>query len=242
MQRISYFFPMKPLAFLFCIVMYSIIVLPVFANAQERELPKGIFGYTETVGDTVIPFSWKVEEYSDSVIIKVFEKQKSFLNICSYDGSTLKWQIKEKGRHDIVAERIGNTLNITGIRFGKPYSKTVQIDDRPWYQPLSYSLAEFLDSDKDMTSFWVIRADSIEVLPLTARKIGEEKIYIGDLEIPSQKVEVRAEGFKSKFWHSTYWYRKSDNLFIRYRGVHGFPGTDETIVELVKSPEEKIGI
>ncbi len=231
-------------------LIYAIVVLFLLSfnlptNAIGNELyptvPAGIFGYQEKVGDKVIPFNWQAQESNDGVTITVFEDKKAFYNLCTPDGETLKWRITEKGKHDIQAVRQGNTLLISGIRNGKEFSNEISIDERPWYQPLSFSLGKFLNSTAEETSFWVIRADNIEVTALTAKKMGEEVLHINGEDIPTQKVEIRAEGFFSKFWSARYWYRKGDNLFMRYQSVHGLPGTDETIVELVKSPETQLG-
>lgn len=220
----------------------SWLLLPFILAAETKniDLPTGVFGYKETVGKKVIPFNWQAQERDNKIIIKVFEEQKSFFNICTADGATLKLKLASEGQHDIVAERIEDFLHIKGIRFGEKYDQKIKIDERPWYQPLSFSLGPFLDSKKEYTSFWVIRADNIEVIALTARKMGEEKITLENKPVLTQKVEVRAEGFKSKFWHATYWYRKKDNLFLRYQSVHGLPGTNETIVELIESPSGQL--
>ncbi len=204
-------------------------------------VPQGIFDYQERVGKKVIPFNWQAEENENGVTINVFEEKKSFYNFCTADGKTLKWRITEEGRHDISAVRLGDELHISGIRDGQEYKDTISIDERPWYQPLSFSLGKFLNSTDQETAFWVIRADTIEVIALTARKIGEEVLHVEDMDVVSQMIEIRAEGFFSNFWSARYWYRKSDKLFLRYQSVHGLPGTDETIVELIKSPSDQIG-
>ena len=209
------------------------------ANDYFPAIPEGIFDYQERVGNTIIPFNWQAEENEDGVSITVFEDKKAFYNLCTPDGNTLKWKIVEEGKHDITAIRRGDQLHISGIRNGKEYNDVIKIDERPWYQPLSFSLGKFLNSTEEETTFWVIRADTIEVIALTARKVGDEILHIENKDVVSQKVEVRAEGFFSSFWSANYWYRKGDNLFLRYQSVHGLPGTDATIVELVRSPAGK---
>lgn len=215
---------------------------PVAAQTElpspPPEVPEGVFEYHEIVGDKAIPFSWKAERKQDKIAITVFEEGKFFYNLCTADGATLKWRIEVENAHDLTAVRKDNTLHIEGIRFGEEYSKQITIDERPWYQPLSFSLGSFLDSDEQKTSFWVIRADKIDVIALTAEKVGEENILLNEEAMPAQMIEIRAEGFRSQFWHATYWYRKSDNLFLRYESVHGLPGTAATIVKLVETPRQ----
>lgn len=230
----------NPFSQIFVPALFVILFSSFHALAEPSQpvLPNTILGYQERVGDKVIPFSWKAENKPSGVVISVFEDNKSFYNLCKEDGSTIEWRLREEGKHNIQVIRDGNSLHISGLRSGEKYDKTVEIDRRPWYQPLSFSLGKFLNSSSQQTSFWVVRADNIEVIALTAEKIGEEQIVIDKQNVLTQKIEIRAEGFFSKFWSATYWYRKSDNLFLRYQSVHGLPGTDETIVELVSPPDD----
>jgi len=201
-----------------------------------KEVSSGVYAYQEAVGEVILPFEWKVDVQEQIRIVSVYEKNKSFINSCFVDGSTWKWQLKDGEKHNIIAERRDNELKISGIRNGESYEKTVQIDDRPWYQPLSYSLRNFLSNLDQSMSFWTIRADTVEVTTLNVEKMGDEEILINEKLTLAQKVEVRAEGFYSHFWHGTYWYRKTDKIFLMYRSVHGLPGTTETVVELIGEP------
>ena len=227
------------------VALFSLLSFPTICSAQQPiaddsivDIPQGIFGYIESVGGKTKPFNWQAEAENDNISVTVREDNKLFYNLCALNGDTLQWQIKVEEQHDIIATRDGNTINLEGIRFGKPYQKSVEIDDRPWYQPLSFSLRSFLCSEEEKTSFWVVRADKIEIVALTAEKLGVENISFDGSQVPAQKIEIRAEGFYSSFWHATYWYRESDNLFLRYQSVHGMPGTAETIVELVEVPDK----
>ncbi len=216
-----------------------ITFLLVFSSStlQAKEIAGGIYSYNETVGEISAPFYWIVEERKQQKIISIHEEGKSFINFCSGDGRTWEWQlIDSDNEHNIVAKRVGNELKITGICNGKNCDKTMQLDERPWYQPLSYSLRNFLQSDKKSISFWTIRADTLEVTTMKVEKQSEDAILIKEKKVPALKVELRAEGFYSHFWHGTYWYRKSDNLFLMYRSVHGPVGTPETIVKLMQEP------
>ena len=229
-----------------CSIPAALVTTVLFLNSAAAqtnsslplpEVPEGKFEYQEIVGDEVTRFNWEVERKQGKIAISVFDTETSFYNLCTEDGATMEWRLVEEGVHDVTVIRKGNTLHLNGLRFGKEYNDEVTIDERPWYQPLSFSLRSFLNSDEQKTSFWVVRADKIDVMPLTAEKVGEEDIVFNEEVMPAQKVEIRAEGFRSQFWHGTYWYRKSDNLFLRYESVHGLPGTATTIVELIGTPQ-----
>ncbi len=237
LQHLLFILKMK--SALLTIIVLSVTILTCHAadETHKNNIPTGVYTYQEKVGEKAIPFSWQAEQDGQSVAISVVEENKVFVNHCSTDGSTFKWVFKVDGKHDLIAERHENTLTIEGLLNGEKHQETYKIDERPWYQPLSFSLQDFLNSEETERSFWVIRVDTVEVLALNAKKMGEEDITVGNSTVPTQVVEVRAEGFYSSFWHGTYWFRKSDNLFVEYKSVHGLPGTDETVITLVKDPD-----
>jgi hypothetical protein len=207
------------------------------ATLQGTEIPSGSYSYRETIGEVTTYFYWQLEEQEQQRIVTVHEKKKSFVNLCLADGATWRWQLKDTdNNHDIIAERQGDELKISGIRYGEVYEETVELDERPWFQPLSYSLRDFLGSEEESMSFWTIRTDTLEATTLQVKKEGEEEISVNGKKIMAQRVELRAEGFFSHFWHGTYWFRKSDKLFLMYRSVHGSPGKPETVVELTGGP------
>lgn len=226
---------------MFAKVLLSTVLLSFFLLFPViicSETVSGVYTYQEKVGDTIIPFYWKVERSGGRVKVIVYEEEKSFINSCSENGATWEWRFVYKNKHDINAVRNGNVLTISGTKGGKKVERVIELDDRPWFQPLSYSLREFLDSSKKEVSFWTIRADTFEPIVLVARKKGIELVTFQEAEVSAQKIEVRAEGFSSHFWSGSYWFRKSDNIFLKYRSVHGFPGTTETVVTLLKTPGE----
>lgn len=194
------------------------------------------FNYQERVGDSKRFFTWRAEENSDGVTIIVDDLKRCFHNYCSSDGTTTSWHYSVEGKDNIIVVRVGDRLVFSGYYDGENLEKEVKIDGRPWYQPLSFSLGEFLDSDKQTTSFWVVRSDTLEVIAMTAKKKGEEQLLLGSTTVAAQQVEIRTKGLLSKFWSARYWYRKNDNLFLRYQSVHGLPGTAETVVELMNIP------
>jgi hypothetical protein len=219
-----------------CFVSAALLIFSS-STVQGTEIPSGIYSYRETIGEVTTYFNWKLEEQEQQRIVTVHEKMKSFVNFCSADGATWRWQVKDAdNNHDIIAERQGDELKLSGVRYGEVYEETVELDERPWYQPLSYSLRNFLDSEGESMSFWTIRADTVEATTLRVKKASEEEIPVNGKKIMAQRVELRAEGFFSHFWHGTYWFRKSDKLFLMYRSVHGPPGTPETFVELTGEP------
>jgi hypothetical protein len=78
------------------------------------------------VGEKSRFYSWKAVKVDGHVNITIIEKNTSFLTICSTDGATAQWKIKDDDRQSITAERHGKywyrksdtTFSNTGVRRG----------------------------------------------------------------------------------------------------------------------------
>lgn len=224
-----------PNVFIGAIFLLVLVLPPEGAAVDSRKY----YRYRETVGEKITPFFWSHTIRGGRVEIVSETEEKSFVNICLPGGETLEWRLLDRAAgHDIKASRQGNLLRLSGTKNHKEFQQSIALGDKVWYQPLSFSLHQFLGAVGDRISFWSVRADNIEPVELEAIKVGEEKISHNSQSVLTQKVEVRLEGMFSYFWHGTYWFRKSDKQFLMYRSVHGLPGTPETVVQLLAEPQE----
>ena len=188
--------------------------------------------YQERNGVKVKEFLWNRSSSTQEELVMVNEENATLVNHCDLSGQTLAWHFQQGALIDIHARREGNLLKLTGILRGEKVERTEPLDDRPWYQPLSFSLRGFLDSTDLKRSFWMIRSDNLELVSIQAEKMGIEEVLVLGRKVQAQKVEIRKEGLFASLWHGDYWFRTGDNLFVRYQGVHGPPGTTETLVQL----------
>ena len=210
------------------IVLFSILTTNSAPAADDHP----IYRYQESTGKSVKTFTWRHRSSPPQEVITVEEEDGIFVNLCDRTGQTLSWKATKTGHSSIQAVRRGNQLQLSGISSGKQISVTEQIDDRPWYQPLSYSLRPFLDSAESEISFWTIRADSLEVVAMQAEKGPIEEIMVAGEKVAAQRVKISRTGLLASLWQGTFWFRLTDRIFVRYQAVHGPPGTDETIVQL----------
>ena len=188
--------------------------------------------YQERNGVKVKEFLWNRSSSTQEELVTVNEEGATLVNHCDLSGQTLAWHFKQGTLIDIHARREGNLLKLTGILRGERVERTEPLDDRPWYQTLSFSLRGFLSSGEGRRSFWMIRSDNLELVSIQAEKMGIEEVLVLGWKVQAQKVEIRKEGIFASLWHGDYWFRVGDNLFVRYQGVHGPPGTPETLVQL----------
>lgn len=211
------------------------VALPFSAWSSEPDsLDEGLYRYNSVTGDDRSFFIWEKENIGELVKITVHDHENSRImeNTCRQNGETISWLVKDPER-EIRAERDASALRVYGNDSGKVIDVTYAIDERNWFQPMSFSLKGFLFSDEKRISFWTIRQDTLELLTIVAVKEGIENVEINGNLIPAFKVEVRLEGFLSPFWHGTYWYRQENGQFMKYRAVNGPPGTPETVITLV---------
>ena len=188
--------------------------------------------YREQTGNESFNFAWELTE-TDPVILEVRGDGKFYENTCDPECRTIKWHYTEPGT-DITAVRDDDVIRIEGTFNHKPFIKGFRIDENPWYQPLSFCLRCFVDSEERETVFWMIRPDTLSVTKFKIRKCRTEQLISQGGTTHALKLELGLTSLLKGLWHAHYWFREDDNLFIQYRGVHGLPGTPETVVRLVE--------
>jgi len=191
--------------------------------------------YLETIGDNQQIVNWCVEK-SDNT--RMFWKNDYEFSVIQSSGTyaSISWEgTNRKDDTTISAHRQGDTIVLEGTLRGDPISKTMAIDAAPWYQSLSWSLRRLVLSDDKQTEFWTLRPDTLEKHKMVAKKMGEEEVQIEGVSVPAIRLEVRLKGMLSPFWSSTYWYRKTDGVWLRYEGPSGPPGKPMIFIEYRKA-------
>jgi hypothetical protein len=133
------------------------------------------------------------------------------------------------------AVRDGDAIVFQGTLRGRPLSRTIQIDPKPWYESMEWSLRRLaLSGSAEPLVFWVVQPFEARAYLLQARVESTEDIVDDDRQVSAIRVRVSPTGFLSLFWSSLYWYRPTDGLNLRYEAVRGGPGTPKTTVELME--------
>jgi hypothetical protein len=160
-----------------------------------------------TSGKIKITINWEVENSAKS------GTQTSTLN-ARY--ATLHWKVIDPNEHtDYVGERKGNLLLIKGTHKDKPVDKRMKIDDLPFFSNPTIGLEEFVRTGKKKMDFRIIRPDDLSQYKMKAENKGEQIITVGDKPIEVIQVKWGLTGLRSKFYSQTYWFRKSDGVFVR---------------------------
>jgi len=188
--------------------------------------------YRETTGKQIFDFFWEWID-SNPHVITVAGNGEYFSNMCGLSCRTIEWRFVREGT-DIRAIRDDDVIRMEGKFNGKPFIKGFRIDDNPWYQPLSFSLRCFLDNPEPETLFWMIRPDTLDVTKFKIKKLGREAFIYNGRPTWTQKMELGLTSLLEGLWQAHYWFREEDGVFVQYRGVHGLPGTPETLVRMIE--------
>jgi len=190
--------------------------------------------YIKTVDKKIIKETYELKKAEEEIVRTYYSEGAIYQSF--YDSvNTVRFTIRDSvNRLQIEVERNNNKLYLWGLDQDKKIDKIFDIDDDPWYQAMSYSLYSFALSDKEKIRYWFLRTDKFKVYKMQAIKREIETIYLADQAYKAQKVEVKLTGFLSNFWHSYYWFRLKDGLYLKYEGVNGPPGTPLTSINLIK--------
>jgi len=197
-------------------------------SAQQYQYA-GLFG--ENAYDIQV---LKQQEDGKSVLV-LEEKERYSKHTFHPKLGTEEWVLRdEKENHNFTAQRTNDQIKIWGTFQGESVEKTVDIDERLWFNKLDHGLSEFAVSEQHELSFWVLKLLSdLDPLKMEAKKVGTESLTIDGKTYEAVKVKLTIDNFMlSKLWSAELWYRASDGLFLRYEGSNGGPGTPTTIIEL----------
>jgi hypothetical protein len=189
------------------------------------------YTYLEETGAVESSHIWLIRRSGTEIETRWIAPDKAYLNLCDETGNTQEWRVRDSNT-DISAKRLGRIIRFEGTYNGEQIRRDVEIDESPWFQPLSYALGRFSQSHLDSIVFWTIRPDNLDVVKLRAKSAGEEQVITKAGRFPANKVSISLMGLLSHFWKAHYWFRRADGLFVRYEGANGLPGTPTTTIQL----------
>jgi hypothetical protein len=150
------------------------------------------------------------------------------------DFETLRFRVVNADeKTDYIGERRGNVVFIRGQFKGEKMDHGLAIDSRPFYYNPKVGLTAFVRSGRKEERFWGFQNKELKVYPMKATNGGLETISVGGRDVEVVKVYWTVDDFRSVFFKRTYWFRKSDGMYLKQESTGG------TFRELV-SEEGKI--
>ncbi|HET6486495.1 MAG TPA: hypothetical protein VFH83_08740, partial [Spirochaetia bacterium] len=148
---------------------------------------------------------------------------------------TVRYRVASPQRKtDYTAVRAGNLILIQGELAGRPLSRVLRIDARPWFETVEVSLSRLaVEGSSQPFVFWIVHPWEARAYLMQAKVEPQQLIAVADANELATPIRMSQAGFFAFLWSALYWYRWPDGLFVRYNGVRGLPGTPPTVVELI---------
>jgi len=211
--------------------LFAILLATSWAEADMTEKHR----YQQQSGDKKEHFTWILENREGYLLrtVSLVEEHQTLMDTAM---ATRLWSLTnvETGTR-IQARREGNRILLQGQRHGKTIERTLDIDQAPWFQALSFALRAFLAQPQPSTEFWTMRPDKLTAHKVRATKRGKELFALGGQQVVSEKVEISLTGPAAWLGRGYYWFRASDLVLLHYQGPSGLPGVPTTTITLAPS-------
>lgn len=140
--------------------------------------------------------------------------------ILDEEWATLQWEVIDSGEQiQYSATRSGNKLYMDGKIRDKKIKKEIPIDSDPFYFNPKLGLRFFVQSGKRSATFWAMRHDNMDVYKMKAVNKGIEIINVNGKKVEAVRVEWSALSGLSKYFNRTYWFRRSDNVYVKQKVI-----------------------
>lgn len=177
--------------------------------------------YENNTGEIVNRFWLQIDELDKGRIKADFKKVEGDRTeieeyVLDVQFATIWWKVECKQDDTLYeGERIGDQLVLKGKFMSESIDKVIDIGKEPLFVNPKLGLMGFVRSKKKSEIFWALRNDNLEVFKMMAKNQGEEVIKLNDKEVTTNKVYWAPKGFGSMFFNRIYWFRSSDNLYVR---------------------------
>ena len=198
--------------------------IPSLAAADS--LPLGTLTYRETEGNDVTTHVIRIQAAEDGFRVELSSSRpagtvRQSFRVAS-DLVSRAWTFSDPARAmELDASVVDGRIALSGSFRGKKVDKRFAADGPPWNQLFQMGLGPFALSGKEETSFRSIGTQGpgeLKIGKMSVTRKGEEEIVLDGQKVAAVRLRISLSGLLSIFWHGDYWYRRSDGLFLRYRG------------------------
>lgn len=214
------------------LIFVVLLIIPFLLNGMTRVYEEKTRDQltTHRFDIEIIPTGYLINlqtKTGDTVIKQIFEVDAQL--------AARSWAFENPGENTkVTASREGNKIFLKGQSKRKPIEKTFKINELSWNQTFNIGLERFVLSPERSMIFWSIGTKgpgNMKITRFKVKKKGIEIITINGKQVEAVYITISLTGLLSIFWTGNYWYRKSDGVFLRYKGKSG-PGTGVSIMEL----------
>ncbi|MCA9402373.1 MAG: hypothetical protein KC897_01215 [Candidatus Omnitrophica bacterium] len=137
--------------------------------------------------------------------------------------ATQSWSVRDAAESlNYTGIRRGNTLYLKGRLKNGPVERELAVDAAPVCNHPKVNLSRFALSDLQKGECWGIRKSTLDAYKMTFKKLGEQTIDFQGRPLETVKVHFSPKNIVfEKFYQQTYYFRKSDGLFIKSEPFNG---------------------
>lgn len=133
--------------------------------------------------------------------------------------SCTRWQYKRPSdQTDLIAQKDGGAIKLTGTFKGKAQEKFFKIGDGLWYQMMDMAMPAFIASEEKQIVFYSIgtgnNRGAMGLGEFAAEKVGEETITVNGNTYDCVKITFVLTAF-SWAWTGFYWYDKQSGQLVQ---------------------------
>jgi hypothetical protein len=130
--------------------------------------------------------------------------------------STLEWYRKVSIENTaITALRDGSRVRVSGTYQGKPYDKTHDFGNLPWYQLQEASYEYIFATGAKVTRFWTIDRRTLKPSEFKAELETEESVRIMGQLVPAIRYQLTIHGLPAFLFSARFWIRQTDGRFLK---------------------------
>ncbi len=174
-------------------------------------------------------------ETNENGLRKMVQETENGIETSYGNNSTTRWTYQSKTSSDsvevLIKDNIG-TIYVTKNAVAS--SKSFNLNKEPFKYPPSFSMNDFINSDKKSLIIWVSNKADGELRQMVFTKLMNETITIEGNTYECLKMEMKPTGFSGMFWQAYYWFEIKTGKFIKYFGKKGPPGTPDFTIEAIK--------
>lgn len=150
------------------------------------------------------------EDFSDPQIID------RSISVLGPDLETIRYESKDtESESNFILTQSDNILSISGKLDGEEMNKSEKLDNPPFYHDPRFCLMQFALSGNDEMRFLVVNPDDQKIYEMKAERKSVEEIEVNGKQVNAVEVYWGLPGIGFIAFNQTYWYRKSDGIFLK---------------------------
>jgi hypothetical protein len=181
--------------------------------------------FTYSCGKSSAEITWTQSARNGQTIFTSVQGAETNEYAIGGDWTTLSWHyVNSDENTDLTVTKANGSYRMEGMFKAKPVSETIRSEGQVWRQNIGFHLADVIEGKSSIT-FECFRPDNLQLY--------EMKADAKEINHNEQRVNVHLTGLLSRFYGVNYLIdTQARGHFVRYKGIHGPPGTPETTITI----------